>query len=49
MFKIKLLHSNKEIAIDEMRMRSILPVSENTLMVVYKDGEKILGNVVGNL
>lgn len=49
MFKIKLLHSDKEVAIDEMRMRSILPASENTLMVVYKDGEKVLGNIVGNL
>lgn len=49
MFKIKLLHSDKEIAIDEMRMRSILAVSENTLMVVFKDGEKVLGNIIGNL
>lgn len=49
MLKIKLIHSNKEVAIDEMRLRSIFPVSEDTLMVVYKDDEKVLESIVSNL
>jgi len=46
MLKVKLIHSGKEVALDEMRLRSIFPVGENTLLVIFKDGEKLLGESI---